>query len=277
MLRPTSKLALAFVALSACDPMPAPTDPAPPAATVRVRLDDRALPDISLAVGAPAVELSDRLPPGVTLEQVRHVYAEADGGRHMGLRNPDQRYDHPELRLSLDPAGRPTLGVYRTIPEGASPAVQASRDRPVIDLVGVHTVTLSVASPARDGDAPIREPLIIQVNGRGGRPIPMATLATLPEATDPRGKAGGWLLTDLLKARLGDTPIESIEVVARDPNTEPIALPHPDEADALVIVKHNRSGALRIQRWSRRGDASRPAAVYKDVTGLRVTAREAAP
>ena len=78
MLRPTPSLALAFVALSACDPTPAPTDPAPPAATVRVRLDDRPLPDISLAVGAPAVELSDRLTPGVTLEQVRHVYAEAD-------------------------------------------------------------------------------------------------------------------------------------------------------------------------------------------------------
>jgi hypothetical protein len=266
-------------ALPACAREPSQPDPPSASAattTVRLLLDDHELPSIGLTADQPAVELATRLPDGLTMADVLHIYAEAPGGRHLGLRNPSQRYDDPAVRLSLDATGQPTLGLYRQAPSDASAAVQASLKRPVIELAGVHTVTVSVQQPPQTATPTAAEPLLIQASGHGRAAVSPEALAQLPEATDPRGKTGGWQLADLLRARLGDAAVARVQVRPSDRDAAPIDLTGFNDPDVAIIVKHNRQGELRIQRWTR-ADSNRPDAVYKDIGELMVTLAEAAP
>jgi len=242
----------------------APTVEAGP--TVEVTLDGAPLSKVVLTADS-AVDVATLLPEEVPWTTVKHVLATSQSTVQLGVRNPSIRHPGATATLSLTTDGRALFTLVPAVRPDASAQVQAARASQAPTLAGVSHLAVSIGPPPSPPDPPEGAPLRLHIPGHGRVTMSAGQLAQLPTHIDPRGKDGAWRLVDILQAHTGPRTVREVIVEQKNGQSTPLRL---DDPGAVVLVKYNRDGELRIQEWSTTSDSPKPTAVHRNITAVRV-------
>jgi hypothetical protein len=171
--------------------------------------------------------------------------ASADG-RAMTIEDVADRYPGDAVTLYLDPAGRPSIGLFAPVRPDQPPHVRRALEQPAVSLVGAVRVVIDRTAPAT---APAEPPhsLVVAI---GGRTIELdaARLDTLPRLAEAKHKGGGWDLRDVLALAgvgVGATATATITAVGRE-GSATFSRADLDAPDAHPTLRRNRRGQLRL-------------------------------
>jgi hypothetical protein len=232
----------------------------PAAAVLPVRVDGEEVAALTAEQLRARPRLVDVAPDDLPeLAEWTHLGAKTADRRELSIRDPAKTHAGLDIVLYLED-GKPAIGLFRTVPAGASPELAAELAKPRVSLAGITEIEVATTPP------PTPPAVTIEVVVDGvARTVDLTAIPR--EAADPegarrgRGRRPGWPLATVVRG-LGASEVEVIG------STELVV--DVTDPDVRAVLRRNRRGALALDVW-RGGDT--PEHKVRDVTRLEIITR----
>lgn len=203
------------------------------------------------------------------------IAVSSDNMRRFAIDDFPKTFGSHSLELFVDDQGRPCVGVFRQIAEGALEHVRAFHLKPKRLIVDVGIVELH--REALPPMATERDPLTITIGGvttklsskqLHGLPL---TPAFVSRAEGGKGHNRNWHLQDVVATQLAPAEVKTVRVINAQGDAVELTGDSLADTKRRPLLRYNRNGVLILERWSEGN--SKPDAKLRNVVRLEVVAR----